>query len=362
MARPELRHRIVNCSTQSTVMRSRSCSSFENISISVVCMLVGVFVNAQAQSGATTFSQKNSKQVSQQGSKTPGSEQSTVRKSSVGYLGVYLGDVNSDRARELKLSEPRGAVVGKVEEGSPGSRAGLRENDVILSFNEQTVENRTQFHRLLESAVPGSKVMLGISRAGKMQSVPVTLGERYRATTDECEKFFGEANAILLLADEKQQQAEALKLKGDEKGAAEALNEAKEIRRDGEERRAFVEKELREGRIKCGSALAQPEISSSSARFNLGLTAIELGDQLAKFFNVTGPGVLVTEIRAGELAERVGIKAGDCIVMINGKQVSSPNDLTWLRGKDENKEPDEMIVTIVRNRVEQNVKVKLDSR
>src|SRR5215467_11929943 len=52
-----------------------------------------------------------------------------------GYLGVYLEEVTSDRTKELGLTEERGAIVMKVVSASPAEKAGLKENDVIVSFN-----------------------------------------------------------------------------------------------------------------------------------------------------------------------------------------------------------------------------------
>src|SRR5262249_3008468 len=126
MIRPKLRCWTLNRCAQSTVMHSRSCGSFENqeepssvgrfltgafvriaafwristVAMSASCMLVGILVNALAQSSADHLSHKNSQQVSQQGSKVPSAEPNAVRRKSKGYLGVYLGDVSTERARE----------------------------------------------------------------------------------------------------------------------------------------------------------------------------------------------------------------------------------------------------------------------
>src|SRR5436309_2615361 len=95
-----------------------------------------------------------------------------------GYLGVFLADLNETRARELKLTETRGAVIGKVKEGSPAEKAGLSENDVILSYNGQRVESKTALNSLLTQTPPGRSVTLGLSRDGKLQNIQVTIGER----------------------------------------------------------------------------------------------------------------------------------------------------------------------------------------
>src|SRR5262245_48594455 len=46
-----------------------------------------------------------------------------AQRAGMAYLGVYLGDINEDRAKQLNLAEVRGVVVGKVEAGSPAAVA-----------------------------------------------------------------------------------------------------------------------------------------------------------------------------------------------------------------------------------------------
>ena len=57
------------------------------------------------------------------------------------YLGVFLDEVTPERVKELGLSEERGAIVMKVVEGGPADKAGLKENDVVVSFNGRRVDS-----------------------------------------------------------------------------------------------------------------------------------------------------------------------------------------------------------------------------
>jgi membrane-associated protease RseP (regulator of RpoE activity) len=94
------------------------------------------------------------------------------------YLGVYLEEVTSERLRELGLKEERGAVVMKVVEASPASKAGLKENDVIVSFNGRKVESVRELQRLLNETPAGRSVTLDIIRGGNQQSLSATLSRR----------------------------------------------------------------------------------------------------------------------------------------------------------------------------------------
>ena len=98
--------------------------------------------------------------------------------SSGSFLGVYLADLDDVRAKTLKVPEARGAVVGKVIKGSPAEKAGLLENDIIISFDNQPIFNAANVHSFLTEALPGSSVLLKFIRNGSEQDVTVIVNER----------------------------------------------------------------------------------------------------------------------------------------------------------------------------------------
>jgi S1-C subfamily serine protease len=345
---------------------SRSPANFFSIVFVIAFLMPTVSpVKTFAQSRASEISQ----QISQYSFITEPSSSgfSHAQRKGGGYLGVYLGDINEERARQLKLSGVGGAVVGKVEEGSPAAAAGLQENDVILGFNDQQVQNRAQFYRLLIESSPGSKVTLNISRNGEARNISVELGQRRTGALDERQRLFRDADAMLEAAEDRRKEAEELRKKGDEKRAQELLEEEKIFREQSEKQRADIEKMIREGKIPQTSAGFQPSSSVNANRYYLGVIAVPLSEQLAKYFNVAN-GVLVSEVRAGGSAERAGIKAGDCIIAVNDDQVASTADLNRLIdriGKDDplaEKVSAEFYMTIVRDRSPQKVKVRIENR
>jgi S1-C subfamily serine protease len=333
--------------------------SLNGLSAPIIILILSAFAavprNVSAQSVASSVSQP----ASQSDLKTPQSEISRVQSSGGGYLGVYLGDVNEDRAKELKLKEIRGVVVGRVEEGSPAAKAGLRENDVILAFNQQRIHNSAHFHRLLIESRPGSEVSLGIIRGGSLKDVSATLGQRQAGFMDERSRLFADVNAMLASAEELRGQAEEARRRGDEKEALRLLEDEKYFRKEAEERRAYIEKQLREGTIQEAPTLRRPGYGVAANRYQIGVIVTPLTEQLAKFFDAPKGGVLITEVRAGEAGERAGLKAGDCIVSINGEAVTSAADLNRLVNQ---KSPGDLELVTVRDRNERRVKVKLDQK
>ncbi len=94
------------------------------------------------------------------------------------YLGVAVVEIDSDRAKALKLKEERGVEIKYVDENSPAAKAGLKEGDVVLDYNGQRIEGINQFIRMVSETPSGRKVSLQISRNGSLQTLPVTIEAR----------------------------------------------------------------------------------------------------------------------------------------------------------------------------------------
>ena len=56
-----------------------------------------------------------------------------------GYLGVMIQDVTPALAKEFKLKDNTGALVGDVVPKGPADKAGFKDGDVVLEFNGKTV-------------------------------------------------------------------------------------------------------------------------------------------------------------------------------------------------------------------------------
>jgi S1-C subfamily serine protease len=258
----------------------------------------------------------------------------------------------------LGLKEIRGAVVGTVEEGSPAAKVGLKEDDVILAINTRLVHNRDHFHHMLMDSQPGSKVSLGISRNGVAQSLEVVLGQSRSPALDARRKLFKTADRVLVDAEEREKEAREASKNGDEKTARDLRDQAKFLRAESERLRDEIEKQIIDGAI----VLPPPSRGAydiNANRHQIGVRVTPLAGQLAGFFNLTKPGVLITEVSAGELGETAGLKAGDCIVTVEGEAVKSSSDLNRLVGQ---KSSGELEFVIMRDRSEQKIKIKLDQK
>jgi len=94
-----------------------------------------------------------------------------VKRGSIGIM--RLAAITPGLARDLALSDTRGALVWSMSRASSAWRAGLRSGDVIVSFNGHRVDEPAQLQRPLLEAPIGSIVTLGIVREGQTRELKV---------------------------------------------------------------------------------------------------------------------------------------------------------------------------------------------
>jgi serine protease Do len=96
-------------------------------------------------------------------------------------IGVSIQDVNAQLAESFGLDRPRGALVGMVEDGGPGAKAGIKAGDVILKVDGTEVETSSQVPSMIAGKKPGSAVTLEVWRDGgtkQLTARPVEIVEK----------------------------------------------------------------------------------------------------------------------------------------------------------------------------------------
>jgi serine protease Do len=231
-----------------------------------------------------------------------------------GWLGVEIGEVTPENAKDLKLSATRGVVIQDVEPSSPAAKAGLKEHDVVLQYDGQTVEGSVQFRRLVRETPAGRTVALVISRDGATQNLSVELADRssyYEKKMQGTMRDFGKPFALAT--------------------------------------------------PNFDFNISSPEIFSMMDMRTplLGISAEDLTGQLGSYFGApNNSGVLIREVRSGTPADKAGLKAGDVIVKVDGKPVAALSELRdQLRDKGDGKTVN---LGVLRKGSEMNVPVTIE--
>ncbi len=100
-----------------------------------------------------------------------------------GMLGVQIGRVTRDLADAFGLARAQGAVVSGVTADSAAAKAGIKEGDVILKFNDRVVEESSDLPRYVTAVRPGVASKVQVWRDGKALDLNVTLDEFKVPTT-----------------------------------------------------------------------------------------------------------------------------------------------------------------------------------
>ena len=95
-----------------------------------------------------------------------------------GWLGIQIQDITADVAEYYGLGERKGVLVYQVLPGSPASKAGVRDGDIVEAFDGKTIQHSRQLIDLVSGAKAGRRIRLEILREGKSQTLEVEIGER----------------------------------------------------------------------------------------------------------------------------------------------------------------------------------------
>ena len=176
-----------------------------------------------------------------------------------GSIGVNIQDVDGALAESLRLPSASGALVQRVMPGSAAAKAGVREGDVIVEFNGESVVDWQQLPPMVGAQKPGTRAEIAVVREGRTLRLPVTVDELQEEAT----------------------------LVGSETAPADA------------------------------------EKASNDAQLTgLGLTVTDPDADARKRLGIGNEGVVVAKIDGAE-AQAAGIAAGDIVLMIGGSRADS---------------------------------------
>ena len=102
-----------------------------------------------------------------------------------GRIGIAIQDLTPDLATAMRTTHTTGAVVARVDPGSPAERAGLRSGDLVVAVNRVPVNSGTQLRNMIGLSRIGEEVVLTIDRDGSERVIAVRIEEATAAAAGE---------------------------------------------------------------------------------------------------------------------------------------------------------------------------------
>jgi len=137
-----------------------------------------------------------------------------------GFLGIGIQDLNQDLAKSFGIKDAKGALVSDVKDDSPADQGGLKQGDVILSYQGSPVEEAVALQRMVTRTPVGTRVPVTVMRDGHEKELMITIGEQpdtiKTAKTDSGENDY--AFAGVAVQDLDRDQAKELGIKGKAQG------------------------------------------------------------------------------------------------------------------------------------------------
>ncbi len=97
---------------------------------------------------------------------------------SYGWLGVTVQDLDENLAKYFGLSQNNGVLVAKVLEKSPAQKAGIKEGDVIIKFDNKAIANVKKLLKTVGETEPGKKAKIVVLRDKRELALDIQVGER----------------------------------------------------------------------------------------------------------------------------------------------------------------------------------------
>jgi len=100
-----------------------------------------------------------------------------IKKGSVtrAWLGVAIQPVTEEIAASFGLPKAKGALIADVMAGSPAEKAGLKQGDILVTFDGKEIKDARQLQLAVAEAPIGKQVVAEIYRDDKLQRVNLQL-------------------------------------------------------------------------------------------------------------------------------------------------------------------------------------------
>lgn len=110
-------------------------------------------------------------------------------------FGAMISDLNDSTTRVLGLPSAKGCLLKQVIAGSSADVGGLINNDVLISFDGNTIDNTAHFLRLLKEHHGGDKIAISYYRQAKVKTATIQLQARVKESSKDYDIVYSSVHA-----------------------------------------------------------------------------------------------------------------------------------------------------------------------
>ncbi len=119
---------------------------------------------------SATTAKKTMEQIIQHGSVTRG------------WIGAGVQELTPELAESFKLGDLKGVLVTEVIHHSPADQAGIKTGDILITIDNNAIENWSAMLETVANLPPGKIVPIKLMRNGEAISLPVKIAKRPKPT------------------------------------------------------------------------------------------------------------------------------------------------------------------------------------
>jgi len=95
-----------------------------------------------------------------------------------GWIGVEPQDLTPEIAESFGLKQTSGAIIAGVLQGGPADKGGVKPGDILLSVNDEDIDDTTKLLNVIAQIKPGVGAKLHVIRKNKELTLNIKIGTR----------------------------------------------------------------------------------------------------------------------------------------------------------------------------------------
>jgi hypothetical protein len=112
------------------------------------------------------------------------------------WLGITYVPITAALAELYDLPASTGDLIVAVAGGSPASRSGLREDDIVMAAGQKTIDDKISLMDVIKASQPGDRLPLAVIRGSETMTITIVVGSspgsRPAADRSALQRFFND--------------------------------------------------------------------------------------------------------------------------------------------------------------------------